>query len=253
MLTEALIATAQGLAPEVGRWPRRVPGRLLVDGKVIKYADLHSFYHQTRQIFAEHIYDFSCPEAAPTILDCGAHIGLSSLFFKQRFPHARIRAFEADAAIAALCTDNLRACGYTDVEVNAAAVWTHAEGVSFSASQDDAGHVTGDGQTKVPSKRLKDIIGAGPIQLLKLDVEGAEFAVLADCGEALRHVERMIVEVHAFDRTAQVGAILKLLEDTGFRYSIADLHHATWMTTAERPPFAAISTDKYYFSVFAWR
>ena len=91
------------------------------------------------------------------------------------------------------------------------------------------------------------------MHLLKLDVEGAEYDVLADCSEALRNVERMIVEVHAFDSKDHVGKMLKLLEDVGFRYSIADLHHATWMTPGETPPFATIRTDKYYFSVFAWR
>ena len=34
----------------------------------------------------------------------------------------------------------------------------------------------------VPSVRLKSVLAERPVDLLKLDVEGAEFEILADCG-----------------------------------------------------------------------
>jgi len=251
MLSQSITATTTAMAAEVSRWPRRQAGLLLIDGRTLKYADLHSFYHQARQIFGDRLYDFACDTSAPVVLDCGAHIGLASMAFKERFPGAHIRAFEADAAIAAMCGDNLAAFGFGDVTVTAAAVWIHENGVSFAASNDDAGHVADQG-IHVPSVRLAAEIAKGPIHLLKLDVEGAEFALLADCADALTAVERLIVEVHAFDNN-RVGRLLSLLEDKGFRYSLADLHHATWMKAESPPPFAACRTDKYYFTVFAWR
>ena len=253
MLGPHLIATAVQMAPEIGRWPRRQPGRLIVGDTVFKYADLHSFYHQVRQIFGDSLYAFAGDAADPLILDCGAHIGLASLFFKEQHPRARIKAFEADAAIAAMCADNLAACGHADVTVVASAVWTHGDGVSFSASADDAGHVSGAGDIRVASIRLRDVIAEAPVTLLKLDIEGAEYAVLADCGDALSGVARLIVEVHAFDSARNsVGSLLTLLEAQGFRYVLSDLHHATWMDGAPTP-FAFARNDKYYFTVFAWR
>src|SRR5690348_6412259 len=84
MLTEAFTATVNGMAGDVARWPRRQPGRLMIEGRTLKYADLHSFYFQARQIFGERLYDFACTSPAPLILDCGAHIGLASLAFKER-------------------------------------------------------------------------------------------------------------------------------------------------------------------------
>jgi FkbM family methyltransferase len=253
MLRQHLIAATAALAPEVGRWPRREPGMLDIGGVMLKYADLHSFYHQARQIFGERLYDFECPAAAPIILDCGAHVGLASLFFKERYPDARIRAYEADAAIARMCAANLAAAGVDDIKLTTAAVWTHGDGVSFSASADDAGHVAEEG-TRIPSVRLRDEIGQGPVELLKLDVEGAEFAILADCGDALHAVNRLIIEVHVFDPArTRVGPLLSLLEAQGFAYTLADLHHANWMPPQTPTPFAVATTDKYYFSVFAWR
>jgi FkbM family methyltransferase len=251
MLSQGFISTVNGMAPEIARWPRRQPGRLMIDGRTLKYADLHSFYYQARQIFGERLYDFACASDTPVILDCGAHIGLASLAFKERYPNARIQAFEADAAIAGMCADNLAAFGFNDIGVSAVAVWTHANGVTFSASGDDAGHVTSVGNP-VPSVRLADEIAKGPVDLLKLDVEGAEFALLSDCADHLAGVSRLIVEVHAFgDNPA--GPLLSLLDGKGFRYVLADLHHATWMETVTPPPFAACRTDKFYFTVFAWR
>ena len=102
MLTQSLLEITKQLAPSVANWPRRQPGILMVDGKELRYGDLHSFYHQSRQIFGERLYDFESKNRAPVILDCGAHIGLASLYFKERYPEAHIRAFEADAALAEL-------------------------------------------------------------------------------------------------------------------------------------------------------
>ena len=61
---------------------------------------------------------------SPRILDCGANVGLASLFFKRRYPAARITAFEADPALFAILDANLRANGAADVEARHAALWT---------------------------------------------------------------------------------------------------------------------------------
>jgi FkbM family methyltransferase len=252
-LGRSLLDAAAKIERQVARAPRRQPGQLDAGGRVIRYADLHSFYHQTRQIFGARLYATSHASSAPVILDCGAHIGLASLFFKDCDGGARIHAYEADANIANMCRANLAACGYADVAVTAAAVWTHDGGAAFDASADDSGHVDNAGGSRVPSVRLRDVLAAGPVDLVKLDIEGAEFEVLPDCGEALRNVRRMIVEVHAFGHSHdRIGALLGTLEASGFRYVFADLHHATWKPRGDTP-FSAVENDKYYFTIFAWR
>lgn len=253
-VSDSLLAAARRVARDVARAPRSRPGRIDAGGRSIAYADLHSFYHQTSQIFGDRIYETTHRTSTPVIFDCGAHIGLASMFFKEHCPGARIHAYEADPAIAELCRANLTACGFGDVEVTAAAVWTHDNGVRFAVSGDDSGHVAGSGEHDVPSIRLRDVLTAAPVDLLKLDIEGAEFDVLADCGDALRNVQRLIVEIHAFGyANDRVGTLLHIIETCGFHYSIADLHHATWKTSEVAPPFRAIPTDRYYFTLFAWR
>ena len=254
MLTQSLLEITAQLAPNVQGWPRRQPGVLMVNGKALRYSDLHSFYHQTRQIFGDRLYDFRSDEPAPVILDCGAHVGLASLYFKDRFPAARIRAFEADPELADICRANLATFGAADVVVEEKAVWVHDHGVNFDTTHDDSGHVSNGNGTNVRSVRLKAVLDEGPVDLLKLDVEGAEFEILKDCEDALRSVSHLIAEVHAMgSHQAKVGELLTRLETLGFRYVLNDLHQATWLPSSARPPFGFCRTEKFIITVFAWQ
>lgn len=253
MLSTQLLEIATHLSPSVATWPRRKPGLFMVGGKIMRYADLHSFYWQIRQIFGDRLYNFRCRNEAPVIIDCGAHTGLASLYFKECYPKAHITAFEADAELTEMCRANLRTFGADDIQVENAAVWTHDAGVTFAHSSDDAGHVveTAAG-LKVPSVRLKSLLDR-PIDLLKLDVEGAEFAIIEDCGDHLAQADHIIAEVHALGPAqARVGGLLARLEALGYRYVITDLKQATWMPTEVPPPFGPFRTEKFIMTVYAW-
>jgi FkbM family methyltransferase len=252
MISGTLPEILASLAQTIESYPRRVPGELSLEGRPLRYADLRSFYYQCRQVFAERLYDFE-PGAAPSrILDCGAHIGIASLFFASRFPGVAIEAFEADPVIAQMAAANLAAFGFNNVKVEAKAVWINNSEVLFSSSSDDAGFA-GSGSNAVPAVRLRDLVLAAPVDLLKLDIEGGEFAVLADCENSLSQVKRIVVEVHQLRDEGQVGSLLSILERAGFRYTFTDLHSATWMPTGHAPPFSACKSDRYIFTVYAWR
>lgn len=256
MFEPALAKIIDQLRPEIAAWPRRVPGQLLIGDKVIRYADLHSFYYQAIQIFKQNLYGFTCSRPDPVILDCGAHVGLASIYFKLRYPAARVTAFEADPIIAEMARRNLDALGWPDVNVDPRAVWIDNKGVSFSHSADDSGHVTASATdaAMLPSIRLRDALAAGPVDLVKLDIEGAEFRVIEDCGDMLGNVGRMILEVHKLESDwPRFGALIDRLESSGFRIGFHDLQQARWVAGAEKPPFSALATDRMLISVYAWR
>ncbi len=255
MLRNALLEIAGQLTPSVQSWPRRQPGILMVDGKALRYADLHSFYYQVRQIFGDDLYGFDCDAPGPVILDCGAHIGLASLYFKERFPNAQIKAYEADAELADMCRANVSTFGASDVTVEQSAIWIHGDGVAFDTTHDDAGHVAENaGGPKVPSTRLKTLLDENPVHLLKLDVEGAEFEILKDCGSSLKNAGCLIAEIHAMgNQQSKLGDLLGHLEACGFRYVLHDLHQATWVPSTEPPPFASCKTERFIVTVFAWQ
>ena len=88
---------------------------LSVDGHVLKIADTASCLYTWKEIFVDEIYRFSCSAPIPVILDLGANIGLSVLYFKRLFPACRIYAYEPDPYIFEILQRNVTEFHLTDV------------------------------------------------------------------------------------------------------------------------------------------
>ncbi|MGH9141771.1 MAG: FkbM family methyltransferase [Vicinamibacterales bacterium] len=207
--------------------PRFTPGRIRLMDFDLRYADLLTVCPQWDDIFVKRTLAFTTPSPSPRILDCGANMGLASLFFRRVYPQARITAFEADPALFAMLETNLRANGAADVECRHAALWTSTGTLTFHCEGSDSGMIGGlpgavDGRaTTVPSLRLRDVLAGEPIDLLKLDIEGAEDAVLADCETLLHQVKAIVMDLHEFDPSVrQAPRVLDLLARAGFSYAI---------------------------------
>jgi FkbM family methyltransferase len=254
--------------PEVAAWrhacrlsestPRFTVGEIQLGTYSLRYPDLLTLCPQWHDIFVEQSLAFESANPAPRILDCGANIGLASLFYKRRYPAARITAFEADPLIAALLSHNLHANGAGDVEVVPAAVWTAAGEVAFDAEGADAGAVVLNGTSSIKASvlvsavRLADWLQRERIDLLKLDIEGAEVAVLNDCLASLDHVNAILLEVHEFDPDRRnCPALLQQLSRCGFSYAVT---HVTPVAqgAAMTGPFPRRS-NVWVEAVSAWR
>jgi hypothetical protein len=68
--------------------PRSVETTTCLPGVVFKIPDGPSFIASWIEIFEQEIYRFRTDAPAPRILDCGANIGVSCLFFKRNYPQA---------------------------------------------------------------------------------------------------------------------------------------------------------------------
>jgi len=243
------------------RTPRFTPGEITLGPYSVRYADLLTLCPQWRDIFVDTSLDFETRNPAPRILDCGANVGLASLFYKRRYPAARITAFEADPALFDILTTNVRANGAASVETRHAALWTSTGTVTFHCEGSDSGMVgtrpgAVDGRARtVPSLRLRDVLNEAPVDLLKLDIEGAEAGVLADCEPALHRVNAIVMDLHEFDPAArQSPRVLELLTRAGFSYSIDEFVPLPW-----REPVAGADTPfpgtalQWAMTVRAWR
>jgi len=245
------------ISKRVKSYPRKTPGKFKIDGMPFTFADLHSFYHQAIQIFGTDLYGFESETEEPVIVDCGAHIGLASLYFAKKFPKGTIYAFEADPAIAQMLKENVKTLGLKQVKIVAKAVWIHNEGVQFNITGDDSGFVCQNQNasfSRIPSIRLRDFLQNNEVDLLKIDIEGAEYDVIKDCDEYLAKAQHMIIEVHKFHQNGVLlGDILRILEKNGFNYSLGDLHVADWIKQSVKPPFANLKTDLFIITIFAWQ
>lgn len=241
--------------------PRFTPGTIRMMHYDLRYSDLLSFCPQWEDIFVKGVLAFSTESPAPRILDCGANVGLASLYFHSRFPGARITAFEADPALFAILNANLQDNAAGAVEARHAALWTSTGTLTFQCEGSDSGMIGSLGgaidgtSTTVPSLRLRDVIDEGPVDLLKLDIEGAEHAVLTDCEPVLHRVKALVMDLHEFDPAVRLApAVLELLARAGFSYTIDDFVPLPW-----REPLAAAGTPfagrpmQWAMTVRAWR
>ena len=239
--------------------PRHQPGHIRVMDYDLEYADLLSTCPQWEDLFVSGHQRFNAATDAPRILDCGANIGLATLAFKRQYPGARITAFEADPTIAGILGRNLSRNGAADVERVDAAVWKANGTVEFSAEGSDSGAI---GEVSplvapriaVPAVRLRDWLVREPIDLLKIDIEGAELAVLQDCEDVLGQVRAIHVEVHDLVPGRRLlPECLILLERAGFTTALSGLLPVTWRSFGPQgSPFAG-AVPQWVVVVRAWR
>jgi FkbM family methyltransferase len=141
------------------------------------------------------------PRAAPrTIVDLGSNIGLSILYFRLRFPHARIVGVEPDPDAFSLLRRNV--ARLPDVVVYHAAVSDQEGTATFwsapgaSASALEHTHAA-QRPVQVPVHMLEGLLqraGVDHVDILKLVVEGSEFRALRSLRD-LRRVDAITGEV----------------------------------------------------------
>ena len=221
-------------------------------GKPFVVPDPPSFVFSYREIFDEQIYRFNTRTDRPFILDCGANVGLSVIYFKRLYPRSVITAFEADKEIFKLLQTNLKAFGYDDVEIINRAVWNGETELNFTSDGADGGRLSTESDRPdhvVKTVRLKNYLDH-KIDFLKLDIEGAETQVLTDCADALYNVETLFVEYHSFDAEPQTLHILvDVLAQAGFRLHVQALAPAA-QPFVKRNPVMGMDMQ---LNIFAFR
>ncbi len=192
-------------------------------GYRVEIPDTASFLEMYDEIFVREIFAFRSDRPAPRIIDGGANIGLVTLYYKRTFPDARVVAFEPDNAIYAVLTRNIEHWGLANVELHRAALAAEEKTLRFMSEGSYAGRVAREGDPvngTVAAVRLRRWLEK-PVDLLKLNIEGAETEVLGDCGDLLRNVRRAIIEYHSFAQEPQeLSDLLSILREGGFRVHI---------------------------------
>jgi FkbM family methyltransferase len=147
-------------------------------------------------------YDFDLPFEPKTILDAGANVGITSVWFANRYPAAKIYAVEAERSnFEALV---LNAKPYSSIIPIHAALWNRNGTIVVSSPQGRHGghyafvtHDSGEGTTipAVTMKSLMEELKIATIDIAKIDIEGAEIEVFKD-SEWLRSIRSVMIELH---------------------------------------------------------
>lgn len=223
---------------------RYKPGKVKTHLGDIEYVDSISFLSGIEEIFLDEIYKVkSYRVEVPVVIDCGANIGLSAIYFSEVYG-AEVHAYEADPNIYQVLKRNVsNICSNGKVEANNFAVWVDDQGVTFDIEGGYSGQIQQHGHqlvkesVQIPSIALKEILsGMKNANFLKLDIEGAENQALLECHGLLRTLDFIFIEWHSITLGPQyLGEILNLLKAEGFRYHIKEA-----FTSAH--PFVEIET-----------
>ncbi|HEU4989381.1 MAG TPA: FkbM family methyltransferase [Gemmatimonadaceae bacterium] len=207
------------------RWGSAAPGTLRFFGCRIAYPNQSHAVFLAHELFVNAAYDFDARTENPCIIDAGANIGMATVYFKARYPGARVTAYEPDPATFAILRGNVDANGLRGVTLIRAAVGDRAGVLPLYRETTSGGSVVasldpswgGAEAIEVPVIRLSDAI-TEPVDLLKLDVEGAEYAVLRDLAAAgrLAMVRETVIEYHplAAEPNGETG-LAELLRSAG--------------------------------------
>lgn len=198
-------------------------GKVSYGGITIEYNDSTALIGMYNEIILQECYKFVPISDNPIIIDCGANIGVSVLYFHKTITNASIFAFEADPNVYKILSAN---CTKNNSKANLIqkAVWiTNDETLNFGGIGADSGSLYAtDNIIEVKSIRLKDYIESfSEIELLKIDIEGAEIDVIRDCANSLSHINKVFIEYHSFhNKSQELDIVLNCMSKQGFRYSI---------------------------------
>ena len=243
------------LRRELGGKGRNVGGRTSVFGWDIEYVDALSMLSSLEVLVVDGWNDFETTTNRPLILDCGANIGISVLNYKRRHPNARIIAFEPDPQIAPMLRRNLERNGAADTEVVEAAAWISDGEVRWFSEGADGSRIVANGDSAPTVSRVRSVdlrrFLEQPIDLLKIDVEGSEYELVAHIAPCLGTVDQLIVECHVMSsNVAQFGSLLTILTDRGFQIAVNSL--GPRRDLVHRPATVPFGFDQY-FVVAGWR
>lgn len=207
-------------------YPRFKAGYTNIFGKPFKFHDSLSFVITYKEIFIHDIYAFKPVAGKSTILDCGANMGLGTLYFARNYPDHVIYAFEPDREIHQILKENIQTLQLGNVVLLEKAVWQKEEILEFygdSGMGSRANTPYLDLQpTKIEAVRLLDYLSP-EVDFLKLDIEGAEDVVLRDCKDKLKVLGSFFFEYHNDVNQAQtLHELLGIVKDAGFHYYIKE-------------------------------
>lgn len=188
-----------------------------------EYQNLLTLY---KEIFIDCNYQFKSENNKPVIIDCGANIGLSVIYFKYLYPESEILAFEANPFVFQLLSKNIK--NYTNVSVLHQALYDIEDSLPFYLDT-QMGSISGSfnaiyKQMAFPLKTSKlstTLKKYTEVDLIKIDVEGAEVNIINDLyvNNLLQISKLYIIEFHNFRNfSPQLGDILLKFERSGFKY-----------------------------------
>jgi FkbM family methyltransferase len=188
-------------------------------------SDLRAF----EEVILSEVYNVDLNFTPSFIIDCGANIGLASLYFKWKYPNTKIVAIEPEPSNFKILDRNI-SYYYPDIEGLMTGVWNKRAWLSVS----DEFNRGKWGFTVIELPELTDKVVRSvtvgellkkyqrtEIDILKMDVEGAEKEIFeANYEDWLPHTKVILIETHDRFKKGCSAAVIRAISSYDFNISI---------------------------------
>lgn len=210
------------------RWGASGPGEWTLLGYRLPFPNQTHAFFLLHELFVNLAYAFDVDSATPRIVDCGANIGMSILFFKLWAPGSSIIAVEPDTAAFQYLQTLVTVNRLQGVQlVNAAIARDRGFAALYTMPGEAAGITSslhsawgGTEHTTVATIPLSDLI-TGAVDFLKLDVEGVEYDAIDDLESTNRlgAIREIALECHDLNGSDPRMRLVGQLERAGLHVS----------------------------------
>jgi len=182
-------------------------------------------------------YFFTTKNPKPLIIDCGANIGVTSLFFDFLYPNAEIHTFEPNPTVYHYLEQNTKSqkniinnqIAVSDQEGTLDFFIVHGVWDTFASLYDTTNKVeweTIQVAVRKLSGYLQNELQGRKVDCIKFNIEGAEDGVIEDLAAAdcLKNIDHMIFEYHHHIERgvwSKLARLLQRLEEHGMNYTFS--------------------------------
>lgn len=158
-----------------------------------------------REIFLSYDYYFKVNKNSPKIIDCGANIGMSILFFKKVYPDCEILAFEPNPSAFSLLQKNVSVNNLKNVTLFNFGLSDNEGTIEFYLGKEKGSLIGsilrergGENVLRIKTCKLSNFILDKHYDLIKIDVEGAEWKIIQELCKSnlLNSSDKYIIEYH---------------------------------------------------------
>lgn len=202
--------TTVGLRLRNGPWILLRPNRAGNNDYGVAYEIfVHRYYACPRPL---------APDSVRLIVDLGANVGFSCLYWLTQYPHAQLVALEPHPGHFAQCRSNIAANDLLSrVELTRAAAGVAPQEIAMSDAGTSSAVLPGNAAgIAAPMLDIFAMLSDRVVDILKLDIEGGEYPILGDPRFATLRPRCVVMEWHgtAADRAWCLARFAELAYET---------------------------------------